>query len=65
MLSKFKSRSFRVSKVSRLSKVRVGIRVSVRIRVSLALVIGWGWDFLTWSEWSYMSGFRRVATSLH
>ena len=29
------------SRVSRVSKVRAGIRVSVRIRVSLVLVIRW------------------------
>ena len=44
----------RVSRVSRLSKVRVGIRVSVRIRVSLVLVTWWGQDFPTCSEWGYM-----------
>ena len=44
----------------RVSKVRVGIRVSVRIRVSLVLVTGWGKNFQTWSEWSYMSGSRRL-----
>jgi len=32
----------RVSRVSRLSKFRVGIRVSVRIRITLVLVIRWG-----------------------
>jgi len=31
-----------VTRVSRVSKIRVGIRDSVRIRVSLVLVIGWG-----------------------
>jgi len=48
-----------------VSKVRVGIRVSIRIRVSSVLVIGWGQDFPTWSEWSYMSGSRRVAAAKH
>jgi len=30
-----------VSRVGRLSKLRVGIRVSVRIRITLVLVIRW------------------------
>ena len=50
-------------RVCRVSKVRVGITVSVRIMVSLVLVIGWVWDFPTWSEWRYMSGSRPVATA--
>jgi len=51
------------SRVSRVSKIRVGIRVSARIRASLVLVIGRGYDFSTWSEWSFISRSRRVATA--
>ena len=53
----------RISGVIRVSKVRVGIRVSIRIGVSLVLVTGWGQDFPTWSELSYV-GFLTCNHSL-
>jgi len=43
-------------RVSRVCKVRVGIG----IRVISVVVTGWGQHFPTWSDWSYMSGSRRV-----
>jgi len=51
------------SRVIRVSKVRAAIRVSIRIGVSLVLVSGWGQDFPTWSEWSYV-GFLTCSHSL-
>ena len=44
-----------------MSKVRVGIKLSVRILLQSRE--DEDKDFPTWSEWSYILGSRRVATT--
>ena len=51
--------------MSRVSGVKVRIGVSLRIRVKLSFSDRVGVQYFpTWSEWSYMSGSRRVGTAL-
>ena len=50
--------------MSRVSRVGVREGQCYRIRVTFSLVTGFAWDFPTWYEWNYMSGYRRVATAI-